>query len=46
MNSKPPSRNPLNCDNLLSLVAIENENIVAHILFSPVEIKGQHGLSK
>ena len=34
----------INCDNLLSLVAIENEKVVGHILFSPVEIEGQHGI--
>jgi putative acetyltransferase len=34
----------INCDNLLSLVAIENEKIVGHILFSPVTIEGQHGV--
>jgi len=32
----------INCDNLLSLVAIENEKVVEHVLFSPVEIEGQH----
>lgn len=34
----------INCDNLLSLVAIENEKVVGHILFSPVTIEGQHGV--
>jgi putative acetyltransferase len=34
----------INCDNLLSLVAVENEKIVGHILFSPVTIEGQHGV--
>jgi len=34
----------INCDNLLSLVVIENEKVVGHILFSPVEIEGQHGI--
>ena len=34
----------INCDNLLSLVAIENEKVVGHILFSPVKIEGQHGI--
>ncbi|HKZ56994.1 MAG TPA: N-acetyltransferase [Thermodesulfovibrionales bacterium] len=34
----------INCDNLLSLVAIENEKVVGYILFSPVEIEGQHGI--
>ena len=33
----------INCDNLLSLVAIENTKVVGHILFSPVEIESQHG---
>ncbi len=32
----------INCDNLLSLVAIENEKVVGHILFSPVANEGQH----
>ena len=35
-----------NCENLLSLVAVENGNIVGHILFSPVEIEGPHGAIK
>ncbi len=35
-----------NCENLLSLVAVENGNIVGHILFSPVEIEGPHGVIK
>ena len=34
----------INCDNLLSLVAIENEKVVGLILFSPVTIEGQHGV--
>lgn len=34
----------INCDNLLSFVAVENEKIVGHILFSPVTIEGQHGV--
>jgi len=34
----------INCYNLLSLVVIENEKVVGHILFSPVEIEGQHGI--
>lgn len=36
----------INCDNLLSLVAVENEKIVGHILFSPATIEGQHGVMK
>jgi putative acetyltransferase len=36
----------INCDNLLSLVAVENEKIVGHILFSPATIEGQHGVIK
>jgi putative acetyltransferase len=35
-----------NCDDLLSLVATENEKIVGHILFSPAEIEGLHGIIK
>lgn len=35
-----------NCDDLLSLVAVENERIVGHILFSPAEIEGPRGLLK
>jgi putative acetyltransferase len=35
-----------NCEGLLSLVAIENEKIVGHILFSPAVIEGQHGIIK
>jgi len=31
------------CEGLLSLVAMENERIVGHILFSPATIEGQHG---
>src|SRR4030042_6280173 len=34
----------INCDNLLSLVAVESEKVVGHILFSPVEIEGPHGI--
>jgi putative acetyltransferase len=34
----------INCGGLLSLVAIENGGIVGHILFSPVEIVGRHGV--
>ena len=36
----------VNCDNLLSLVAIENEKVVGHVLFSPVEIEGQQGIMR
>ena len=32
------------CEGLLSLVAIEKEKIVGHILFSPVTIEGKHGV--
>jgi putative acetyltransferase len=32
-----------NCDGLLSLVALQHENIIGHILFSPVTIEGNHG---
>jgi len=35
-----------NCDDLLSLVAEENEKIVGHIFFSPAEIEGPHGVIK
>jgi putative acetyltransferase len=35
-----------NCEGLLSLVAIENEKIAGHILFSPAVIEGQHGIIK
>ena len=35
-----------NCDDLLSIVAIENEKIVGHILFSPAEIEGPYGVLK
>lgn len=35
-----------NCDDVLSLVAVENERIVGHILFSPAEIEGPRGLLK
>ena len=34
----------INCDNLLSFVAVENEKVVGHILYSPVTIEGQHGV--
>jgi len=33
-----------NCDNLLSLVATKNNEIVGHILFSPAEIVGHRGI--
>jgi putative acetyltransferase len=32
-----------NCDGLLSLVALQDEKIIGHILFSPVTIEGHHG---
>ena len=35
-----------NCDDVLSLVAIEKDKIVGHILFSPVIIEGEHGVVK
>lgn len=35
-----------NCDDVLSLVAIEKDKIVGHILFSPVTIEGEHGVVK
>ena len=35
-----------NCDELLSLVAVENEKIVGYILFSPAIIDGKHGIIK
>lgn len=35
-----------NCDELLSLVAVENEKIVGYILFSPAIIEGKHGIIK
>ena len=35
-----------NCHDLLSLVATENEKIVGHLLFSPAEIEGPHGVLK
>ena len=31
-----------NCDEILSIVAIENEKVVGHILFSPVTIEGNN----
>lgn len=35
-----------NCEDILSLVAIEKEKIVGHILFSPVVIEGKQGIIK
>jgi len=35
-----------NCDGLLSLVALKDERIIGHILFSPVTIEGNHGILK
>ena len=35
-----------NCDGLLSLVALQDEKIIGHILFSPVTIEGHHGILK
>jgi len=35
-----------NCDGLLSLVALQDEKIIGHILFSPVTIEGNHGFLK
>jgi putative acetyltransferase len=35
-----------NCDDLLSLVADEGGKIIGHILFSPAEIEGPHGVIK
>jgi putative acetyltransferase len=32
------------CDDLLSLVALTEGRVVGHILFSPVQIEGEHGL--
>jgi putative acetyltransferase len=32
-----------NCDGLLSLVALQDEKIIGHILFSPVTIEGHRG---
>lgn len=34
------------CQDALSLVAVENEKIVGHILFSPAEIEGPQGVIK
>jgi len=34
------------CEGLLSLVAIEDDKIVGHILFSPAVIEGEHGVIK
>jgi putative acetyltransferase len=35
-----------NCTGVLSLVAVEDEKIIGHILFSPVSIEGPHGSVK
>lgn len=35
-----------NCDGLLSLVALQDEKIIGHILFSPVTIEGHQGILK
>jgi len=35
-----------NCDGLLSLVALQDEKIIGHILFSPVTIEGSLGILK
>jgi putative acetyltransferase len=35
-----------NCEELLSMVAIDKEKIVGHILFSPVTIEREHGVLK
>jgi putative acetyltransferase len=35
-----------NCDGLLSLVALKDDKIIAHILFSPVTIEGIFGMLK
>lgn len=35
-----------NCEGLRSLVAVENGKVVGHILFSPAEIEGPHGIIK
>ncbi len=32
-----------NCDGLLSLVAIESDDIIGHVLFSPAVIDSDHG---
>jgi len=32
----------LNCDEVLSLVVVDSEEIVGHILFSPATIEGNH----
>ena len=33
-----------NCEGLLSLVALQDEKIIGHILFSPVTIEDHHGI--
>lgn len=35
-----------NCAEVFSLVAVEDEKIVGHILFSPVALEGPHGIIK
>jgi putative acetyltransferase len=35
-----------NCDGLLSLVALQDEKIIGHTLFSPVTIEGSFGMLK
>jgi putative acetyltransferase len=35
-----------NCDGLLSLVVLQDEKIIGHILFSPVTIEGSFGILK
>jgi putative acetyltransferase len=35
-----------NYDGLLSLVALKDDKIIGHILFSPVTIEGHHGILK
>jgi len=35
-----------NSEGLCSLVAVENEKVVGHILFSPAKIEGPHGIIK
>ncbi len=35
-----------NCEGLLSLVALQDEKIIGHILFSPVTIEDHHGILK
>jgi len=35
-----------NCGEVLSLVAVEKEEIVGHVFFSPATIEGKHGIVK